>query len=320
MDVHLLIPFCEDARKKTSKLNINVQNPDSEQISFIKTVLIKLFKGEFTFPEAAEKYLQDFFSFYPLARIVLSYINKDRFYDLFGRFYYDNIKKELKNTKEALDLLEIDYKQNANNFLIPFEIYIKAKIYSEKDKLTNQSLRNGFVYLTKEKTNHFIARYVGSRIIEGMPLDVSGTGKQFKILADELDTLFRPKVKKYDIKSTTIKFENFPPCMSKILATMIEHGNPSHMERYYFATFCFSIKMPFEQVLDLFKNTNDYDERIAKYQLLKVQKYSCPSCETIKSMGFSFPDEGCEGLKSPVGYYLRKTYNRDENKEEVKEE
>ena len=72
--------------------------------------------------------------------------------------------------------------------------------------------------------------------------------------------------------------------------------------------------MPFENILDFFKNTSDYDEKIAKYQLLKIQKYPCSNCDTLKSMGLCYPDDFCQYIKSPVGYYLKKAYNRDEEK------
>jgi len=316
MDLNLLIPFSKDARKTADLLAIDVKNPSEDQLTLVKTILTKIMNNNFVFPELDKKYMTDYFSFYPIARIILSHINKERFYSQFSKFYTDNIKKELKDPKEAFDLLELNYKQKNNFYLVEFEKYIKAKIFSEKDKLTNQIVKDGFVHLSKEKAILFVARFVGSRVLENLPLNVSDTSNHFKKIANELDNLFKPTVKKYDIKSQNIKYENFPPCMQKILSTMLEHGNPSHMERYYFATFCFSIKMSFEDVLNFFKNTNDYDEKIAKYQLEKIKKYSCPSCDTIKSMGLCYPDDLCSSIKSPVGYYLKKTYNKEEINEE----
>ena len=63
--------------------------------------------------------------------------------------------------------------------------------------------------------------------------------------------------------------------------------------------------MPFEEILNLFKNTSDYDENIAKYQL-KIEKYSSPNCETIKSMGYCYPEDFCQTIKSPLHYYKKK--------------
>jgi len=313
MNLNLLIPFSKDAKKNAESLKIDLLKPDKENLTFVKTVLIKMMNNKFSFPDLDNKYLQEYYTIYPLGRIVLSIINKDRFYSGFGKFYFDAIKKELKDPKNALDILELNYKIKNNNYLIEFEKYIKAKTYSEKDKLTNQIVKDGFVYLTKDKAINFVARFVATRVLENLPLNVSEISKDFKSIANDLDILFKPKISKYDIKISKTNVNNFPPCMQRILNTMLEKANPSHMERYYFATFCFSIKMPFEDVLNVFKNTSDYDERIAKYQLLKIQKYSCPNCETMKSMGLCYSDDFCQNIKSPVGYYLKKSFGKEEN-------
>lgn len=312
MEINLLIPFSKDAKKIAESLKIDLSSPNKEQLTLTKTVLIKIINNEFSFPELDKKYMQDYFAVYPLARIILSIINKERFYSNFSRFYFDIIKKELKEPKNALEILELKYKIKNNYYLIDFEKYIKAKIYSEKNKLTNQIVKNGLVYLTKDKTINFIARFVATRAIENLPLNISEVSKEFKTIANELDSLFKPKTSKYDIKISKTNVNNFSPCMQHILNTMLEKGNPSHIERYYFATFCFSIKMSYDDVLNFFKNTSDYDEKIAKYQLQKIQKYSCPNCETVKSMGLCFADDFCQNIKSPVGYYLKKSFGKEE--------
>lgn len=304
MDIKLIIPFCKDAKEMANELNLNVDNP--ENLNLIKLFLKGIFEKNFEFPKIDSKFLKDYFALYPYSRIILSYLNKDRFYDSFSNFYYLLAKKEIKDFDEALKLLEINYEKTNEFYLIPFEEYIKAKIFSEKDKLINQSLNNGKVILTKDKTLNFISRYISARVLENLPLNVKQTSKKFKIISEELDLLFKPKIDYKNIKFGKTNFDFFAPCMSKILATMLEKGNPSHYERYYFATFCFSIKMPFEDVLNLFKNTSDYDDKIARYQLKKIENYSCPNCETIKSMGYCYPDDFCQTIKSPLHYYKKK--------------
>jgi len=310
---NLLIPFSENAKKQTLALNIDFNNLNPEILVLIKSTFIKIMKEEFVFPKTEEKYLQEYFALYPLARIILSIINKEKFYSSFSNFYYAELKKEILDPKEYLELLSINYSVNLDNFLIPFEEYIKAKIYSEKDKLTNQYVYNGFVYLDKTKIINFIARYVASKVLENLPFSIAGVPEQLTKIANELDEMFKPKIKKYDLNIKSVNTNNFPPCMQKIMQEMLEHGAPNHMARFYFATFLFTLKMDFDSVLNIYKESSDYDERIAKYQLERVQKYSCPNCDTIKSMGLCFPDDFCQNIKSPFGYYLKKTFNKDEN-------
>lgn len=318
MDIKLIIPFSKDAKEIANELNLNVDNP--ENLNLVKLALKSIFENNFTFPNTDIKFLKEYFAFYPYARIILSHLNKDRFYTLFANFYYNLAKKEIKDFDEALKVLEINYEKTNEFYLIPFEEYIKAKIFNEKDKLINQTLNKGLVILTKDKILNFISRYISARVIENLPLNVKNTSKKFEIIAKDLDNIFKPKIDYKNITFGKTNFDFFAPCMTKILNTMLEKGNPSHYERYYFATFCFAIKMPFEEVLELFKNTSDYDEKIAKYQLKKIENYSSPNCETIKSMGYCYPDNFCENIKSPLHYYKKKysmsrKFNKTENKE-----
>ncbi len=316
MNINLIIPFTEDAKKKTEELKIDLSNPSEELIKLTKSALIQIMKKEFKFPEVDEKFLTNYFAFYPLARIILSHINKERFYSAFSNFYFELAKRNIKDVKETLDLLDIKHKETPKFYLIPFQTYIKPKIHSTKDKLTNQKVYRGNVYLNEESAKHFIARVISARVVENLPLDVKNTAGIFKITAQELDILFKPKVSQINMKSGKIDFAKFPPCMTKIMETMLAKGNPRHMERYYFATFLFNLKMDLEQVLEIFKNTSDYNEKIAKYQLERIQRYSSPNCATVKSAGFCYEEEFCKQIKSPLGYYYKKMGWRFAEKEE----
>jgi len=313
MDLNLIIPFTKESQKKAKEMKISVEHPDKDKLKLAKNILIAIIKGEFEFPELDKKYMQDYYAFYPFARIILSHINKNRFYSEFSKFYYKEVKKNVKDLKKTFESLGIKFEMRGKYFCIPFETYINAKIFSDKDKLTNQSLHKGFVYLDDKKTKNFIARFVSSRVVENLPLNVKNVSESFKIIANEIDKMFKPKINKYTLKAKTIKFENFPPCMQHILNTILEHGNPSHMERYYFATFCFTIKMQFEDILNIFRNTSDFNEKITKYQLEKIKKYSSPNCNIIKSMGLCYANDFCQKIKSPFGYYLKKTYKKEED-------
>lgn len=316
MNTHLIIPFSEEAKKKTEDLKIDLANPQEELVKLTKSCLMQIMKKEFKFPEVDEKFLTNYFAFYPLARIILSHINKSIFYSTFAGFYFELAKHNIKDCKEILNLLKIEYKQTPKFFLIPFQTYIKPKIHSTKDKLTNQKVYKGNVYLNEENAKHFIARVVSARVIENLPLDVKATAEIFKTTAQELDILFKPKVSRINLKSGKIDFAKFPPCMTKIMETMLAKGNPRHMERYYFATFLFNLKMDLESVLAIFKNTSDYNEKVAKYQLERIQKYSSPNCDTVKSAGFCYEDEFCKLIKSPLGYHYKKMGWRFTEKEE----
>ena len=76
MDINLLIPFSKPAKKNAEGLKIDLLNSNKEQLTLTKTILTKIMTDEFSFPELDTKYMQEYFAFYPCARIILSIINK----------------------------------------------------------------------------------------------------------------------------------------------------------------------------------------------------------------------------------------------------
>ncbi len=307
MNLNLLIPFNQKNIEFLKKKEINLEKPNLELTTLTSNILQKIFENNFNFPNVDEKYLTEYYAFYPIARIILSNVNKEKFYNEFSDFYFKTLKKELKEPDDALKLLNINFKKEKDYYLISFEYYLRAKTYSEKDKLVNKNLMNGFVFLNKEQTNNFVARFVAAKVIENLPLNVNFS-KDIKIIAKNIENKFKPKVKYENYNLGTIKTENFPPCMQNILNRILKQENPSHIERYYLATYLYNIKMDFEEILNIFKNTKDYNEKIASYQLEKLKKYSCPNCETIKTVGLCYKEEFCEKINHPVKYYLKKSF------------
>ena len=68
-----------------------------------------------------------------------------------------------------------------------------------------------------------------------------------------------------------------------------------------------------EQIAPLFKNAPDYNERVTKYQLEHIAgssgkgtRYSCPSCEKLRSENLCFAIPECDGIINPIQFGTRR--------------
>jgi len=77
------------------------------------------------------------------------------------------------------------------------------------------------------------------------------------------------------------------------------------MANFTLATFLNSIGMPKARILELFKKSPNFSERIASYQLDRIakQNYAPPSCDKIRSYGLC-PNKDCPA-RHPLSFYRR---------------
>jgi len=100
----------------------------------------------------------------------------------------------------------------------------------------------------------------------------------------------------------------FPPCIRNIEESLLRGEHLSHHQRFALATFLLNIGASVDYVLDLFKHSPDYNERIARYQIEHLagmrgsrKKYFVYSCEKMETLGLCVAD--C-GTLNPVQYYI----------------
>jgi DNA primase large subunit len=75
------------------------------------------------------------------------------------------------------------------------------------------------------------------------------------------------------------------------------------------ATFLLSKGQTVQQIAPLFKNAPDYNERVTLYQLNHLAgisgsgtKYSCPSCEKLKTQSLCFATSECDTIINPLQF------------------
>jgi DNA primase large subunit len=70
-----------------------------------------------------------------------------------------------------------------------------------------------------------------------------------------------------------------------------------------------------ENIIELFKNFPDFNERMTRYQVEHIAgergsrtRYKPPKCDTLKTHGLcAEPDETCRKANHPINYYKRKS-------------
>ncbi len=178
-------------------------------------------------------------------------------------------------------------------------------------KLYYFPLYRGYVYLEKRWLIRILKEAIKESIeeivygIEAIPEEVAKIADEIRIkYGDSL-----PKKREYADRVGRVAPEHFPPCM-KHLYMNIGKGLP-HPGRFTIVAFLSSLGYTVEEILDLFRVTPDFNEKITRYQIEHIlglrggkTRYSTPSCRKIKSFGFCFPDQICKKyrVKHPFQY------------------
>ena len=111
----------------------------------------------------------------------------------------------------------------------------------------------------------------------------------------------------------------FPPCISHALDEMAAGENLPHSARVMLATYMLAIGKNIEEIVSLFKNAPDYDERVSRYQVEHLAgergshvRYLVPSCAKLRNDGLCFATSQCDGLINPVQFGRAVKFNRGE--------
>ena len=269
-----------------------LENPDMEILSFIgaglllKAASVQTLTRRFSLAEArrAERYLQQ---------------------DLWSS------KKSLDLPLKIIqDLFGVEVAVENDEFVIRVPDYLKRAVhFHEREwKLVNRRVGSGRVRLTAHETVRLIrtelGQYINSRIQS--------------ISLPPIPDTFQARVR--DLVSLASKFSDavvvssdYPPCVKHAIEVLEKGENLPHSGRFLLATFLLSRGQTTDQIAPLFKNAPDYNERITRYQLEHISgasgrgtKYSCPSCDKLRSESLCFAIPECDGIINPAQFGKRR--------------
>ena len=204
------------------------------------------------------------------------------------------------------------------NYTLHFTDYVRnaAYIQDTKWKLVNRLMLNGEVYLTKVEASRLLEEEVRRYIEERLNIDVGELSKSITERVDKLKHLFsetKGKVQ-FDEMPTEIVLEAFPPCIRELYNTAPSGRHMSHIGRFALTSFLLNSGMPVEAVIEHFRPTSDFSEKMTRYQVEHIaggrgsrNRYIPPRCDTLRTHGICPGiDDACGRVKHPLAYYRRK--------------
>jgi DNA primase large subunit len=217
----------------------------------------------------------------------------------------DESKKQLA-IRIIDDLFSVQVEKIDNYFVISISDYLKHSInFHEREwKLINRHVENGQVFLTPHETVRLIRKelgtYINSKIINAKtPTMISG----FEDFVNKLVLLSKKFV------TFTVTTGEYPPCIKHAIDILEKGENLPHSGRFMLATFLLSKGQSIQQIAPLFKNAPDYNPRVTLYQLNHLAgtsgsgtKYSCPSCEKLKTQSLCFATSECDNIINPLQF------------------
>ena len=217
----------------------------------------------------------------------------------------DESKKQLA-IKIIDDLFSVQIEKLDDYFVISVSDYLKHSInFHEREwKLINRHVEHGQVFLTPHETVRLIRKelgtYINSKIINAKtPTMIPG----FEDSVNKLALLSKK------FKTITVTTGEYPPCIKHAIEILEKGENLPHSGRFMLATFLLSRGQTIQQIAPLFKNAPDYNPRVTLYQLNHLAgtsgsatKYSCPSCEKLKTQSLCFATSECDNIINPLQF------------------
>jgi len=216
-------------------------------------------------------------------------------------------------------------------FSLDFASYLRNStvFHERKWKLVNRGMLNGEVFLNTDEAARLIAEEVRANIEKkldlkidmGLPLTLVGKLEKLKQMYNDLRRTREEEMPK------EVVVDSFPPCINKLRNTALAKQHLSHIERFALTSFLLNSGMSIENVVECFRPTSDFSERMTRYQVEHIAggkgsrtKYKPPMCSTLQTHRVCHGrDETCEKVRSPLGYYrakLRVRFSKSSGKAE----
>ncbi len=233
------------------------------------------------------------------------------------------LERDLSNssskTKEELsikiigDLFSVNVKKQDGYFVISVSDYLSHAInFHEREwKLVNRKVENGLVFLTSHETVRLVRKELGNYI----------NSKIYSATSPSMSDAFQEPVKRLTalakkFSTPMVLSTEYPPCIKHAIQVLENGENLPHSGRFMLATFLLGRGQTVEQIAPLFKNAPDYNERVTLYQINHLAgksgsgtKYSCPSCERLKTQDLCFIIPECDGIINPLQFGKKKRLN-----------
>ena len=270
-----------------------------------------------------EKYDIELLTFL-VALIMMKYIYEDsaiKKFSLFEamrveRFLISDLLKEKDLRKKNLLIsrifrelfqldVNLDTKKN-NLFTMNISNYLhRATQFNETEwKLINRAVDNGFVYLDVDETVRLIRYEIYKLMYNKIKnMNITKIPEQIRFHATLIKNKLIPAIK------YTKNTSDLPPCIKKALELLNKNENLPHSARFMLATYMLSLGKSIDEVVSLFQNAPDFNEKITRYQVEHLAgkkgsqtKYSVPACSKLVNENLCYATIDCKGITNPIQF------------------
>ena len=311
-------PFTEAARKIVLEENPSLENLPEPLLERAELMARHAFSGKkYAFElHSADLLLQEILAF-PIAKIIISFAGEPRLCRAFASMVADSafffLNSEKDKGKAAIELaselsLKFDFPDSKAFFAsMPLAQYLSVPLQDDSLKLVNQFVSHGNVFLDLNGFCRFLREKSFSTVFSSLPVPLKGLPKRLEGFGKSLKAEAKAREQKIfgEAFRGSVAPEAFPPCIASMYSRLSAGNKLPHMANFTLATFLNSIGMPKARILELFKKSPNFSERIASYQLDRIakQNYAPPSCDKIRSYGLC-PSKDCPA-RHPLSFYRR---------------
>lgn len=314
-------PFSTKAKEFLEKHNVDLFLVDKEDIKKAAYFLLRtLPQNQMDKEKQWHNYLsiEDervsllYVKLYPICRILLKVVDYNPLYQQFANHFQKQLiyylNKPLNNKEFDLVLEDVcpdlKYDSKSDRYFISMISYLSLEL-GEDYKLQYMNLDDGFVYFKKEDLINLLGVIVRKNILKNIDAEIENFPKLFLDYGNSI------KEKVLNENTFNVKVINkpqvntFPPCFLQMYNKLISGEHLRHIENFTLAVFLSNIGYSYDEILDLYKNLPNFDEKIAGYQIKKLieKKYSVPNCDTLKSNGLCVKE--CN-VKHPFQLFRKK--------------
>ena len=237
------------------------------------------------------------------------------------KFLTDDLFKEKSLPKKKLllhkifqELFEIDIHFDLDltifRLSVPDYLMRASKMNEQEWKLINRSVHSGYVYIDTDEAVRLIRSELSNLIYDRIKtMKIPMVPERVKICAEELR-------KKFSIYYTYRKHHivsDYPPCIKHAIEMMNTGENLPHSARVMLATYMLTIGKNTDEIVTMFQNSPDYNEKVTRYQIEHLAgnkgsriKYSVPSCKRLHSEDLCFATVDCENILNPIQFGRKK--------------
>lgn len=235
-------------------------------------------------------------------------------------FLVEDLKKEKNDERKHLllfkifnELFKINVDISSDDkrlFKVKISDYLErsSHFHEQQWKLVNRLVHRGYVYLDADETVRLIRNELSNLIymrikamtLTKLPESIEITANEFK------NKLPSPKIY---MTPRSPDAKDYPPCIKHALEEMDNGINLPHSARLMLATYMLTVGKSVNEIVMLFQNAPDYNERITRYQVEHLagirgshKKYSVPSCQKLRNESLCFAIEECNGITSPIQF------------------